>query len=113
VAGFDSDIFSGEVDKAERMNIVDRFQDPNSNTFVMLVSTMAGGVGLNLTAVRGCLTTLLTGVRQTRLSFSIPAGVSRMFPSKVWACSKSKQILQTIFKPWTALSVSARSVLCR
>lgn len=51
VAGFDCDIFAGEVSKDERMNMVDRFQDPNSKNPVMLVSTLAGGVGLNLTAV--------------------------------------------------------------
>jgi SNF2 family DNA or RNA helicase len=33
------------------MDIVDRFQDPNGDLSIMLVSTMAGGVGLNLTAV--------------------------------------------------------------
>jgi len=76
VAGFDADIFSGEVDKEERMNIVDRFQDPNSNTFIMLVSTMAGGVGLNLTAVSFIAKVVSDVLRPTKLLSSIPIGVS-------------------------------------
>lgn len=32
--------------------MVDDFQDPEGNHFILLVSTLAGGVGLNLTAVR-------------------------------------------------------------
>ncbi|EKC97407.1 hypothetical protein A1Q2_08330 [Trichosporon asahii var. asahii CBS 8904] len=32
--------------------MVDKFQDPEQDLFIMLVSTLAGGVGLNLTAVR-------------------------------------------------------------
>lgn len=51
LGGFDVDLFSGEVGKEERMQMVDRFQDPNSHNFILLVSVMAGGVGLNLTAV--------------------------------------------------------------
>ena len=33
------------------MEMVDRFQDPEKDHFVLLISTLAGGVGLNLTAV--------------------------------------------------------------
>ncbi len=51
MSGFGCELFTGEVDKADRMDIVDRFQDPNGDLSIMLVSTMAGGVGLNLTAV--------------------------------------------------------------
>ncbi|BEJ04866.1 hypothetical protein CcaverHIS641_0206830 [Cutaneotrichosporon cavernicola] len=50
LSGFGCDLFTGEVDKDERMSVVDRFQDPNGDLSIMLVSTMAGGVGLNLTA---------------------------------------------------------------
>ncbi|WOO76804.1 DNA excision repair protein ERCC-6-like 2 [Vanrija pseudolonga] len=50
LAGVDCDVFSGDVDKSDRMAMVDKFQDPNQDMFVMLVSTLAGGVGLNLTA---------------------------------------------------------------
>jgi SNF2 family DNA or RNA helicase len=32
--------------------MVDEFQNPDGNHFILLVSTLAGGVGLNLTAVR-------------------------------------------------------------
>lgn len=45
-------MLTGEVESAERMNMVDRFQDPNKDQFILLISTLAGGVGLNLTAVR-------------------------------------------------------------
>ncbi|CAK9784569.1 unnamed protein product [Cutaneotrichosporon oleaginosum] len=50
LSGFGCELFIGEVDKADRMGIVDRFQDPDGDLSIMLVSTMAGGVGLNLTA---------------------------------------------------------------
>ncbi|BEJ12218.1 hypothetical protein CspHIS471_0206780 [Cutaneotrichosporon sp. HIS471] len=50
LSGFGCNLFTGEVDKDERMSVVDRFQDPNGDLSIMLVSTMAGGVGLNLTA---------------------------------------------------------------
>jgi hypothetical protein len=36
--------------------MVDEFQDPDGNHFILLVSTQAGGTGLNLTAV--CHTTV-------------------------------------------------------
>ena len=47
------DILTGEVGTDERMDMVDRFQDPNGDMYILLISTMAGGVGLNLTAVSG------------------------------------------------------------
>lgn len=51
MSGFDFDSLTGEVNSDERMQMVDRFQDPESDHFVLLISTLAGGVGLNLTAV--------------------------------------------------------------
>lgn len=51
VSGMLCELFAGEVDKMDRMDIVDRFQDPAGDLSIMLVSTLAGGVGLNLTAV--------------------------------------------------------------
>ncbi|EIW67723.1 hypothetical protein TREMEDRAFT_74496 [Tremella mesenterica DSM 1558] len=50
VSGFSFDILSGEVEANERQEMVDRFQDPQQDYFILLVSTLAGGVGLNLTA---------------------------------------------------------------
>jgi hypothetical protein len=51
VSGFDHNLLTGEVDGARRQTMVDEFQDPEGNHFILLVSTLAGGVGLNLTAV--------------------------------------------------------------
>lgn len=51
VPGINCDMYTGQIDKATRNATVDRFQDLNSSLSVMLISTMAGGVGLNLTAV--------------------------------------------------------------
>lgn len=51
MAGFKTTLFTGELKMEDRMEMVDSFQDPNQDHFIMLVSTMAGGVGLNLTAV--------------------------------------------------------------
>jgi SNF2 family DNA or RNA helicase len=45
------EILTGEVSIDDRMAMVDRFQDPNQDQYILLISTMAGGVGLNLTAV--------------------------------------------------------------
>ncbi|RXK40317.1 hypothetical protein M231_02431 [Tremella mesenterica] len=50
MSGFSFDILSGEVEANERQEMVDRFQDPQQDYFILLVSTLAGGVGLNLTA---------------------------------------------------------------
>ena len=44
-------MLTGEASSDERMDMVDRFQDREQDNFVLLISTMAGGVGLNLTAV--------------------------------------------------------------
>ncbi|WWC96326.1 hypothetical protein V866_003193 [Kwoniella sp. B9012] len=51
LAGFAFDMLTGEVGNTERMDMVDRFQDRSQDHFVLLISTLAGGVGLNLTAV--------------------------------------------------------------
>ncbi|OCF57032.1 hypothetical protein L486_05889 [Kwoniella mangroviensis CBS 10435] len=50
LAGFAFDMLTGEVGNTERMDMVDRFQDRSQDHFVLLISTLAGGVGLNLTA---------------------------------------------------------------
>ena len=51
VSGFDHNLLTGEVDGGRRQEMVDEFQDPDGNHFILLVSTLAGGTGLNLTAV--------------------------------------------------------------
>ncbi|GAA5907695.1 hypothetical protein JCM6882_008950 [Rhodosporidiobolus microsporus] len=40
----------GSVPQDDRMPLVDEFNDPDSDVFCFLISTRAGGVGLNLTA---------------------------------------------------------------
>nr|XP_019012968.1 uncharacterized protein I206_02465 [Kwoniella pini CBS 10737]OCF51749.1 hypothetical protein I206_02465 [Kwoniella pini CBS 10737] len=50
LAGFAFDMLTGEVGNTERMDMVDRFQDRSKDHYVLLISTLAGGVGLNLTA---------------------------------------------------------------
>lgn len=47
----------GSITGAKRQNAIDRFQDPNSKDppFVMLLSTRAGGVGINLTSADTCI----------------------------------------------------------
>ncbi|ODO00229.1 hypothetical protein I350_06857 [Cryptococcus amylolentus CBS 6273] len=50
LSSFPVDMLTGEVDIEERMRMVDRFQDQRQDHFVLLISTKAGGVGLNLTA---------------------------------------------------------------
>jgi len=42
--------FDGSVNAADRFNSIDEFQKPNSNIFCFLMTTKAGGLGLNLTA---------------------------------------------------------------
>ncbi|KAJ9114953.1 hypothetical protein QFC20_001328 [Naganishia adeliensis] len=44
------EMLHGGVKDEDRTAAVDRFQRPDSNVFVFLISTLAGGVGLNLTA---------------------------------------------------------------
>ena len=49
----------GSITGAKRQSAIDRFQDPSSQgcepPFVMLLSTRAGGVGINLTAADTCV----------------------------------------------------------
>lgn len=40
----------GNTNHYERMKSIDRFQDPDQNVFIFLLSTKAGGLGINLTA---------------------------------------------------------------
>lgn len=51
VSGFAYDLLTGEVDRQERQVMVDDFQNLSKDHYILLVSTLAGGVGLNLTAV--------------------------------------------------------------
>jgi len=40
----------GSVSGTERQKAIDRFSDPSSDSFIFILSTRAGGVGINLTA---------------------------------------------------------------
>jgi DNA repair and recombination RAD54-like protein len=42
----------GSTDVRKRQSLVNRFNDPTSEAFVFLLSTKAGGVGINLVGVR-------------------------------------------------------------
>uniref|UniRef100_A0A7S3JXU5 Uncharacterized protein n=1 Tax=Aureoumbra lagunensis TaxID=44058 RepID=A0A7S3JXU5_9STRA len=44
------EVLDGRVRGDERQKSIDRFNDPNANSFLMLLSTRAGGVGINLVA---------------------------------------------------------------
>lgn len=59
-------MLTGEVDIDLRMEMIDRFQDVSQDQFILLISTMAGGVGLNLTAVSGVYNMSLTKGQQSR-----------------------------------------------
>lgn len=81
------------------MPLVDEFNDPESDKFCFLISTKAGGVGLNLTAANrvsmqpsrsSCFRT--ADPFSARLSSSIRIGT-----------------LRTTFKRWTERTVSVRS----
>lgn len=81
------------------MPLVDEFNDPESDKFCFLISTKAGGVGLNLTAAnrvsvhRGRSFCVQAADRfSARLSSSIRTGTRR-----------------TICKRWIALTASVRS----
>ncbi|WVQ73365.1 hypothetical protein IAR50_002934 [Cryptococcus sp. DSM 104548] len=50
LSGFPVDMLTGGTENDERMKMVDRFQDSKQDHFIFLISTKAGGVGLNLTA---------------------------------------------------------------
>lgn len=50
VSGFSFNVYTGEVSESDKMQMVDDFQDPEKDHFILLISTQAGGVGLNLTA---------------------------------------------------------------
>ncbi len=66
MSGFSFDMLTGEVNGNEKMEMVDRFQDREKDHFILLISTLAGGVGLNLTAVRLHQRDKVDGQRQTR-----------------------------------------------
>jgi len=48
--GYPSCRIDGSTDLHERQRAIDRFNDPSSDKFVFLLSTRAGGLGINLTA---------------------------------------------------------------
>jgi chromodomain-helicase-DNA-binding protein 7 len=48
--GFAYDVITGAVTGNMRQQAIDRFQAADSKVFVMLLTTRAGGVGINLTA---------------------------------------------------------------
>ena len=48
--GYPCERIDGAVKGEERQAAIDRYCDPNSNSFVFLLCTKAGGVGINLTA---------------------------------------------------------------
>jgi superfamily II DNA or RNA helicase len=44
------EVITGAVTGNSRQQVIDRFQNPDSDSFIMLLTTRAGGVGINLTA---------------------------------------------------------------
>jgi hypothetical protein len=44
------EVITGAVTGNNRQQVIDRFQNPDSDSFIMLLTTRAGGVGINLTA---------------------------------------------------------------
>src|SRR5690606_38882437 len=48
--GFPFERLDGTIRGIERQAVIDRFNDPNGDVFVLLASTRAGGVGINLAA---------------------------------------------------------------
>eukprot|EP01064_Diplonema_japonicum_P033085 TRINITY_DN6441_c1_g1_i1.p1 TRINITY_DN6441_c1_g1~~TRINITY_DN6441_c1_g1_i1.p1 ORF type:complete len:1853 (+),score=450.05 TRINITY_DN6441_c1_g1_i1:50-5560(+) len=48
--GYPFETLSGNTASFERQRAVDRFQDPKSDSFLFLISTRAGGCGINLTS---------------------------------------------------------------
>jgi hypothetical protein len=94
VSGFAFDVFTGESNKDQRMEMVDRFQDPQKDYSAMLISTQAGGVGLNLTAANKVV----------------------IFDPDWSGCSgqgfADEKIPRTIFRQWIGLSASVNSALC-
>lgn len=68
--------------------MVDNFQDPTKDHFIMLISTQAGGVGLNLTAANKVVifdpdwSELYTGARRAAVVYSdvqIPRTICRQW----------------------------------
>ena len=49
----------------KRQAAIDRFSDPKSDSFIMLLTTKAGGVGINLVAADNVLSSTRTGTRRT------------------------------------------------
>lgn len=45
----------GDVIGSRRQQAIDRFQSPDSSSFIMILSTKAGGVGINLTGADTCI----------------------------------------------------------
>lgn len=52
---FGCERLDGSVSGHDRQQSIDRFSRPNSKSFVFLLSTKAGGVGINLTAADTCI----------------------------------------------------------
>ncbi|KAL1518947.1 hypothetical protein AB1Y20_003217 [Prymnesium parvum] len=50
MSGYSYERIDGSVTGERRQNAIDRFSNPDSSTFIFLLGTRAGGVGINLTA---------------------------------------------------------------
>ncbi|OQR85660.1 chromodomain protein [Achlya hypogyna] len=53
--GYPKERIDGSITGNDRQAAIDRFSDPKSKSFIMLLSTRAGGVGINLTAADTCI----------------------------------------------------------
>ncbi|CAK4318492.1 unnamed protein product [Aphanomyces euteiches] len=53
--GYPRERIDGSITGNDRQAAIDRFCDPQSSSFIMLLSTRAGGVGINLTAADTCI----------------------------------------------------------
>ena len=97
VSGFSFDLLSGKVDSQEKQQIVDRFQDLSQDYFILLATTQAGGVGLNLTAVCSNMSDDTDQVQANKVVIFDPSWSER---HRSVRSVDSLQILPQTCKPW-------------
>ena len=70
--GFACERIDGHVKGSDRQAGIDRFSKKDSNAFIFLLCTKAGGVGINLTAADTVVRTALTCNAECSLHSSLP-----------------------------------------
>lgn len=99
----------GSTKQQDRQTQVDRFNN-SASVFLFLISTTAGGLGLNLTSANRCDTLLVLDCSSIRGTSTQPLSSCSAFPPQLVALDSISHLLTGVrcFWCWTVTSSSPR-----